>query len=395
MDIMLPDAVLHALVLLNTSGYDAYIVGGCVRDSMLGCEPDDWDIATSATPDEIQEVFREYRIMDYGLQHGTLTIVVMDLILEITTFRMEGAYSDGRHPDTVQFTRSLHEDLQRRDFTVNAMAYHPFEGVIDLYHGQEDLANGIIRCVGEPEKRFSEDALRILRALRFAALLDFEIEAHTEAALVKLAPALTCISMERVSVEVCKLLRSRTSAGRVITKYRDVLAVVFPEIRKVTDFSLLAIPVPMMHARFAALFWKTNMEAYEVIEALQKLRLDKATVRIVGHLISCREMPLNTTYDLLRMLNRITPERVNLYLALREADESIVKRVKSLLDENACYNIPILKIDGEDVIAAGIEKGPDVGRVLYAVLDAVMDGRCQNRKEDLLKWIEENEKPVQ
>ena len=395
MDIMLPDAVLHALVLLNTSGYDAYIVGGCVRDSMLGCEPDDWDIATSATPDEIQEVFREYRIMDYGLQHGTLTIVVMDLILEITTFRMEGAYSDGRHPDTVQFTRSLHEDLQRRDFTVNAMAYHPFEGVIDLYHGQEDLANGIIRCVGEPEKRFSEDALRILRALRFAALLNFEIESHTEAALVKLAPALTCISMERVCVEVCKLLRSRTSAGRVITKYRDVLAVVFPEIRKVTDFSLLSIPVPMMHARFAALFWKTNMEAYEVIEALQKLRLDKATVRIVGHLISCREMPLNTTYDLLRMLNRITPERVDLYLALREADETIVKRVKSLLDENACYNIPILKIDGEDVIAAGIEKGPDVGRVLYAVLDAVMDGRCQNRKEDLLKWIEENEKPVQ
>lgn len=198
MDIMLPDAVLHALVLLNTSGYDAYIVGGCVRDSMLGFEPDDWDIATSATPDEIKEVFRDYRIMNYGLQHGTLSIVVMDLILEITTFRMEGEYSDGRHPDTVQFTRSLHEDLRRRDFTVNAMAYHPFEGVIDLYHGQEDLANGIIRCVGEPEKRFGEDALRILRALRFAAVLDFEIEPRTEAALVKLASTLSRIDRKSV-----------------------------------------------------------------------------------------------------------------------------------------------------------------------------------------------------
>lgn len=394
-DFMLPDAVLHALGLLNMAGYEAYIVGGCLRDTLQGIEPDDWDISTSATPDEIEEVFRDYRIMSYGRQHGTLTIVVLDLILEITTFRKDGEYSDGRHPDAVEFTLSLEEDLRRRDFTVNAMAFHPFEGLIDLYHGQEDLAAGIIRCVGEPEKRFSEDALRILRALRFAALLDAEIEPKTAAALVKLAPTLTRVSKERIASEICKLVRSRTSAGRVITEYRDVLAVVFPEIRRVTDFSLMSIRYPMMHARFAALFWKTDMEAYEVIDALQALRMDKNTVRLTGHLIAAREMPLNNTYDFLRLLNVVTPTWIDLYLTLREVDENTSRRVKNLLDENACYKIPILKIDGDDVIALGIEQGPEVGRILYAVLDAVMDGKCENRKEDLLKWIEENEKPVQ
>lgn len=394
MDIQLPDSVLHAIGLLNVAGYDAYVVGGCVRDSLLGVDPDDWDIATSATPEEIRQVFASYRIMDIGLQHGTLTVVVQDLVLEITTFRVDGDYSDGRHPDTVQYTTSLLDDLRRRDFTVNAMAYHPFEGLIDLYHGQEDLASGVIRCVGDPAKRLREDALRILRALRFATTLNFAIEPKTEAALMQLATTLTRVSAERIADELCKLLLNR-NAMRTIAMYKEVLAVVLPELKRVDDFSLLSIPSTCMYVRFSALFWKSDVEAQEVQEALQRLRFDKRTVQVTTLLLSCREMPINSNYDLLRLLNRITPSLIWGYLSLREADESVIQRAKNLLDENACYKIPILEIDGEDVIAAGIPQGPEVGRTLYAVLDAVMDGKCPNRKEDLLRWIENMKRPVQ
>lgn len=394
MDISLPDSVLHAICLLNVAGYDAYLVGGCVRDSLLGIEPDDWDIATSATPSEIRYVFSDYHLTNFGQQYGTITVFIQDVYVEITTFRLESDYSDGRHPDSVQYTTSLLDDLRRRDFTINAMAYHPFEGVIDLYHGQEDLVAGVIRCVGEPEKRFHEDALRILRALRFAATLDFAIEPKTEAALIQMAPALTQMSAERISCELTKLLRKH-SAAHILSKYRNVFAVVLPEIAYVTDFSLISDQSLHLYARFSAMFWKADVDPIAVRETLLRLRFDKRTALTTALLLSCRDMPLNTTYDLLRLLNRITPTLVKPYFSLREVDDIVRKRVSALVDENACYHIPILAIDGDDVIAAGIPKGPEVGRVLYAVLDAVMLGTCPNRKEDLLKWIEENQKPVQ
>ncbi len=394
MYITMPDEVMHAITQLNTAGYEAYVVGGCVRDSLRGETPDDWDITTSATPEEMKVVFADYRAIETGTPHGTLTVIIGEEPLEITTYRVDGDYSDGRHPDSVQFTRSLAEDLRRRDFTINAMAYHPDVGLVDLYDGQKDLSAKRIRCVGEADQRFTEDALRILRALRFATVLGFTIESQTEAALRRLAPALTRVSSERIMDEFYKLLRN-DAAGRTLEKYKDVFTVILPELSRVTDFSLIATMPVLLHARLAALFWCTDFDASEVTEALQQLRLSKKAINSVGVLLSCRGMPLESNYDLLRLLNRIRPDLIWIYLTLRQVDDSLKQRVNKLLSENACYKIPILAVDGDDVIAAGITPGPDVGRVLYALLDAVMEEKCPNRKEDLLDWIAKNEKPVQ
>ena len=394
MYIAIPDEALHAITQLNKAGYEAFVVGGCVRDTLRGEEPDDWDITTSATPDEMKEVFFDHRVVESGTPHGTLTVIVDETPLEITTYRIDGDYSDGRHPDSVQFTRSLTEDLRRRDFTINAMAYHPEIGLVDNHHGQEDLAAKVIRCVGVPQQRFDEDALRILRALRFATTLHFTIEEQTETALRQLAPALTRVASERIQDEFYKLLRD-DNAGHIMAKYKDVLSVILPELSQVTDFSLIPDMPKMMAARMAAVFWQTDFDALDVAEALQQLRLNKRTVNTVRLLLSCRDMPTETNYDLLRLLNRISPDLIWIYLTLRQVDESLKQRVYNLLVNNACYKIPILAVDGDDVIAAGIPAGPDVGRVLYALLDAVMEGKCLNRKEDLLNWIEQNEKPVQ
>ena len=202
----LPVAVSSAIQKLNSAGFEAYAVGGCIRDSLLEYQPDDWDITTSATPSEMQAVFAEYRTVETGLQHGTLMVLLDGMSLEITTYRVDGTYSDGRHPDGVSFTRALSEDLRRRDFTINAMAYHPKTGLVDLYDGQADLAAAIIRCVGEPYRRFEEDALRILRALRFSSTLGFAMDDATAQALRALSSTLTKVSVERITTEFVKLL---------------------------------------------------------------------------------------------------------------------------------------------------------------------------------------------
>ena len=393
MYISMPDEVSLAIQQLNAAGYEAYVVGGCVRDFLRGEEPEDWDITTSATPTEMQDVFSDRRVLETGTPHGTLTVIIGDTPLEITTYRVDGDYSDGRHPDSVHFTRSLAEDLRRRDFTINAMAYHPDIGLVDLYHGQEDLSAKRIRCVGDAEQRFNEDALRILRALRFATTLQFTIEPQTEVALKHLAPTLTRVSRERIMDEFYKMLRDN-NAGDVMEKYKDVLSVILPEVSRVTDFSLIEKMPRMMEARVAALFWHTDCEPSEITSMLQQLRFNKRTVNKVGLFLSCRDMPAESNYDLLRLLNRISPDLIGIYLTLRNADDRLRERVNKLISENACYKIPILAVDGDDVIAAGIEPGPEVGRVLYALLDAVMEEKCPNRKEDLLEWIAKNEKPV-
>ena len=192
----IPKAVSIILHTLNEAGHEAYAVGGCVRDAMLGRTPEDWDITTSAQPQQVKELFR--RTVDTGIQHGTVTVLIQDGGYEVTTYRIDGSYEDGRHPTQVAFTSLLSEDLRRRDFTINAMAYHPEEGLIDLYGGQQDLENRIIRAVGVPEERFQEDALRIMRAIRFAAQLNFDIEPDTFQAIRKFAERLELISRERI-----------------------------------------------------------------------------------------------------------------------------------------------------------------------------------------------------
>lgn len=395
MFIALPDAVLHAIRMLNEAGFDAYAVGGCVRDSLMGIAPEDWDITTSATPDEMQCVFEEYRCIKTGLQHGTLTVVVEDVPLEITTYRMDGTYSDGRHPDEVTYTRSLAEDLRRRDFTVNAMAYHPTVGLVDLYGGQKDIQNGVIRCVGEAKRRFREDALRIMRALRFAAVLGFVIDTNTSEALLTLSPTLSRVSAERIATELKKLLCGQYAA-HILNAYRDVIAVCLPEIGSGDEFDLLSKTKAIPHVRFAALFYCAGTPVPKAEMALRQLRLDNRLIRQVSLLLinPVHSLRAEESY-VLHLLNRLGPKLVYDYLTIRDADERTMQCVNRLLEEGACYQVSMLSVTGDDVIAAGIDAGPDVGQVLQQLLEAVMEGVCPNQKDDLLGYIQKIKKPVQ
>ena len=222
MNINIPEYVKEVLKRLHDGGYEAYVVGGCVRDSILGLMPDDWDVCTEAEPDEMKDCFIGLRSVDTGIQHGTVTAVSEGRPVEVTTYRIDGAYSDGRHPDAVTFTRSLREDLARRDFTINAMAYDPGEGLIDPFGGSEDLKRGLIRCVGDPNTRFSEDALRILRALRFSSKLGFRIEPETGRAVREMAETVKLVARERVGAEFVKLVLGKGASG-VMVGFREAL----------------------------------------------------------------------------------------------------------------------------------------------------------------------------
>lgn len=391
----LPVAVSSAIQKLNDAGFEAYAVGGCVRDSLLGRKPDDWDITTSALPQDMQSVFAEYRTIETGLKHGTLTVLMNGVPLEITSYRVDGAYSDGRHPDTVCFTRSLDEDLKRRDFTINAMAYHPHAGLIDLFNGQEDLAAGVVRCVGEPCKRFSEDALRILRALRFASVLGFRTDTKTEIALRTLSPTLSRVSAERIYAELSKLLCG-ASVSRVLHDYSCVIYEILPEIRSTDAFECLTRVPPTRAARFAALFWSELYDPQMVETALRRLRMDQRTMRDVLTLLSARGMPLATDSDALRLLNRLDDTNlIHDYLSLCNADDELRRRVERLLAEKRCYKVAMLAVNGSDLLAAGVRNGPEIGNILNRLLDAVIDEVCSNDKESLLSYVATIKKPVQ
>ena len=224
----LPVPVLLAIMRLNAMGYEAYTVGGCVRDMLQGVQPHDYDICVSCTPEQTHACFHDERVIDTGIRHGTVTVLLGGMPLEITTFRTDGKYLDGRHPDTVHFTRSLREDLQRRDFTVNAMAYHPEEGITDLFGGREDLKNRLIRCVGSASERLEEDALRIMRAIRFAAQLDFDIEENTASALHMLRERLKLVSRERIAEELRKTAAFPAAAEK-LSEFPDILFSALPD----------------------------------------------------------------------------------------------------------------------------------------------------------------------
>ena len=236
MYIELPQTVQKAIDRLEAMGYEAYAVGGCVRDSILGRTPNDWDITTSARPEQTAAVFCDARTVETGVQHGTLTVILDGMPLEITTYRRDGAYADNRHPEQVTFSGCIEDDLCRRDFTVNAMAYHPKRGLVDLYGGQEDLARGVIACVGDAETRFHEDGLRILRAIRFASVLDFSVEAATADAVHVCCGLLQNIAAERIREELCKLICGK-GAVRILREYADVIAQPMPELYACVGFA--------------------------------------------------------------------------------------------------------------------------------------------------------------
>ncbi|MFA9424196.1 MAG: CCA tRNA nucleotidyltransferase, partial [Sedimentibacter sp.] len=231
-EINMPNEVKKALNILNSNGFEAYIVGGCVRDAILGSIPSDWDITTSARPNEICNCFHDYRTIETGIKHGTVTILINHMQLEITTYRIDGKYSDNRRPDSVLYTDEISMDLRRRDFTVNALAYND-NGIVDLFGGRDDIGEKTIKCVGRPDERFKEDGLRILRALRFASVLNFKIEGNTSISIHENKKLLNNISFERINNEFCKLVLG-SNFYDVMVEYKDVIEIFIPEVRKLS-----------------------------------------------------------------------------------------------------------------------------------------------------------------
>lgn len=384
------------LTRLHAAGHAAYAVGGCVRDSLLGQTPHDWDLCTSATPEQVLELFGEAHCIPTGLQHGTVTVKHGGELYEITTFRTEGAYSDGRHPDHVAFVPDVKEDLARRDFTINAMAYNAEEGLIDPFGGQNDLAVGIVRAVGEPQRRFEEDALRILRLYRFAARFSFAIDPATGQAARALCRHLDCVSEERIAEELSRLLAAPAPGAYLEA---EVLAVIFPELdaaelpesRRILD----ALEPGMEHVpvRLAALLCPLGEAGARA--ALKRLKCSNALTGTVATLVreAAAEMPgtaltltarrflsrydLATITDLTALCSARHPEQAEAFAALQQ-------EAARLVETNACCRINQLAVNGRDLMDAGIRPGPGLRRVLDALLEQVLTGQLPNEKAALL-----------
>jgi len=441
----LPSLVLFLLNRLTQAGFTAYAVGGCVRDSLMGREPHDWDICTSATPERMKEVFADQRMVETGLQHGTLTVLVDHVPYEITTYRLDGDYADHRRPDSVTFVDRVEEDLSRRDFTVNAMACGQDGEIIDPFGGREDLGSHLIRCVGEARKRLEEDALRILRALRFASVFDFSLEEETSHEIHGQASSLQWVSAERKREELLKLLCG-PGAGRILREYPDVLAVMIPEIAEMVGLSqnnhhhtydlwehtvraVENIP-PRPDLRLTMLLHDTgklftrvtdeNGESHfrghpdvsaEIAARVTKdLRLDNETRdRVIllarYHDITLRDdagRPNTNRAFLLRRLNKFGEQNLRDLFHVHRADRiatgySSVERedrrlrereqaLDALLVDQACFRLKDLAVNGYDMMALGL-KGPDIGRVLNQLLADVVDGKAENNRDALLARV--------
>ena len=435
----IPEGAVFVLDKLTAAGFQAYVVGGCVRDSLLGKEPKDWDICTSATPEEMQMVFRGCHVVETGLKHGTLTVVVDHVPYEVTTFRVDGEYTDHRHPDQVTFVTDVRADLARRDFTVNAMAYHPDTGVVDAFEGQVDLVRRVIRCVGDAKTRFDEDALRILRALRFASVYGFDIEEETSHAVHMLKHTLKGVAAERIREEMTKMLCGR-GVGAILREYSDVIMEVIPALRPMVGFDQCskwhrydvwehtvrtienapAIPV----LRWAALLHDCGKPACfakdengaghcrghqeksgeMTVRIMADMRMDNATRDRVVLLAGHHDAELSTDTVVLRhALNRFGEDALRQLLQLQRADElskgtlvdaevhacfdGIEAALDALLATNPCVTLKQLAVTGGDLMAAGVPKGKAVGQCLNALLNAVLDERLPNEKEALLAEV--------
>lgn len=437
MEINLPNNVKKILSLLENAGFEAYCVGGAVRDSVMGVEPGDWDVTTSALPEDIRTVFAEYKAIDTGIKHGTVTILIDNTPYEITTFRIDGEYDDNRHPQKVSFTKSLAEDLARRDFTVNALAYNHTTGLVDLYDGQAHIYNSIIKTVGDPDKRFQEDGLRIMRALRFAAVLGFTIDDETAKAIHRNKELLRNISAERIAVELTKLVCGK-NAFNVLMEYPDVLSVFIPEIAPAVSFrqygkkhaydvwehichtvdtipqdkilrltmllhDLGKIPTHKLNENGDSTFKNHAMVGGEIArEILTRLKLDKKTINRVAYLVSYHDFePVESKLELKRHLKTKAPDDIRTLLTIKKSDRGALSesyrdisegtsRTLQWLDEieknNECCTIKCLAITGTDLLAAGIT-GEKIGEALEKALDAVIEEKIPNKKDDLLTYL--------
>lgn len=402
----IPYPVQDILKRLGDHGYTAYIVGGCVRDSLLGCKPTDWDIATSAKPDQIKCCFSDCIVLETGIQHGTVTVLVEQTPYEITTFRADGTYTDGRHPDQVIFVDELYADLARRDFTVNAMAYHPQRGLVDAFNGIQHLKEKKIVCVGDPEQRFQEDALRILRAVRFASTLEFVIDPQTASAMHKLRALLCCVSAERLTQELSKLLCGCGCAA-VLLDHRAILLQILPELAVIsweTAVRCLSVLPPDFALRLAALlcFCPGNAADRERLtqDVLARLRCSRSTERRILLLTGYAPEPLPTEIAALKWrLNCLNAEvvwqvilvRRALLLALGESLASLEQTedlLEQILTEKQCYRLCDLAVNGKDLAALGLPAGKAIGEGLQLLLRDVIEGVLPNEHDQLCRQVQ-------
>ena len=428
----IPKEVQTALQALKNSGYEAYIVGGCVRDMLLGLTPKDFDITTSALPEQIKAVFKAYRIIETGIKHGTVTVVIENTPLEITTFRTDGTYTDNRRPDYVTFTASIKEDVLRRDFTVNAMCYNPKNGLVDYCGGKEDLERKLIRAVGVPSERFKEDSLRILRALRFASVYGFEIEAETANAILEYKHLLKNVASERISVEINKLL-----CGENVYK---ILKEIFPEFENANGFSQnspyhiydiwehIAVATGAIKGekicRLAMFFHDigklytystdekgighfynhANVSENKAKDILKRLKYDNETTEKVLKLIKYHDLVIeNNEVQIKKLLSKLGEEQFFRLLEIKKADtlaqskdlayrliivDEISATANRVLEEAQCFSLKDLAVNGNDIMTLGY-KGKRVGEILNLLLENVIANNLPNSKEKLIEYVKD------
>lgn len=389
MKIAIPENIITVMRLLEKSGFEAYAVGGCVRDSLLGRVPYDWDVCTSASPEETLSVFADFRTIPTGIKHGTVTVIA-DSPVEITTFRIDGEYLDNRRPSEVIFTRTLADDLCRRDFTVNAMAADKNGNVTDLYGGKEDLQKKIIRCVGCAQKRFDEDALRIMRALRFAATLGFELEASTARAVLVQRDLLKNIAVERIRVETDKLLMGECE--KILLDYKAVFSVFLPEIDITPEKAkLVSLADKELEIRLALLL--SALSAEEARAVLRRMRYSGSVTDSVTLLIENMNTPLAPDSPAVkRLLKHMGEENLNRLVRFQmargglneEACKQILQIINVIIENGECFSLSSLAVNGSDLTELGI-KGRQTGNTLNALLSDVIDGKMPNEKKKLLE----------
>ena len=440
----IPRQVAFIIDRLQKNGYEAYAVGGCVRDALLGRKPNDWDITTSARPEQVKTVFK--RTIDTGIQHGTVTVMEDHIGFEVTTYRIDGEYEDGRHPKQVQFTPDLREDLRRRDFTINAMAYSPQEGIADLFGGREDLKNRVVRCVGSAEERFNEDALRIMRAVRFAAQLGFSIEEETWQAIRKLVPNLKKISAERIQVELSKLLLSPNPGFFRQLYDTGITSVILPEFDAAMDcgqnspYHCYSVGEHTLHVlehtpadlsmRLCAVLHDLGKVSVKTTDEngrdhfyghpeksekmagkiLKRLKYDNNTIDRTCRLVRYHDYKLVPEEKAIRRaVNKIGADLFDDLLTFQRADssakpEAVYKAAteklqtveaiyQGILARGECISLKTLAVTGKDLIEAGMKPGRELGQVLNRLLEHVLDYPEDNRKERLLELWREGQQP--
>ena len=384
----LPHDVITILTRLERAGYHADVVGGPVRDHILGKEPHDFDITTAATPDTVKRIFSDMRTVDTGIAHGTVTVVLNGENYEITTYRIDGEYTDSRHPDRVDFTDRIEDDLARRDFTVNAISYNPNRGFTDPFGGAEDIKRRLIRAVGDPVLRFSEDSLRILRGIRFAATLGFSIDPPTAAAMRTCAHLLPRVSVERVWVELTKLL-SGDLAYPILAEFSDIISIFLPELATMRLPERSLFDSSDKTARLLALFYlNSQIPDTDYATAMRRLKTDSRTLRDGTAVLSyLPHFPLTDRLSLTKMLSAIGAElaytAVNTAILLGLADSGLRDTLADLLSSGVIYRISQLAVGGNDLVALGY-RGPSVGATLDRLLNLVMRGELRNDRTALI-----------